>query len=219
VIAGGTVYRLVYRPVCWLVPRLAHVTIVGAERMPRGGGVLLVSNHLTNFDVFVIGMCFKRILNFMGKAELFRNPVLAWVWGQLYGFSIRRGEADRAALRHTEDLLRAGRVVAVFPEGHRSVTGALQPGQPGIALIVRRAGVPVLPVAVTGTQNFLPPDLWRWRPWRRPSITVTIGQPFTLPKATGRAASQQATDAIMARIAALLPPANRGPYADKVPDK
>lgn len=217
-IAGGSVYRLVYRPVRWLVPRLAHVTIVGAEHMPRGGGVLLVSNHLTNFDVFVIGMCFKRILNFMGKAELFRNPLLAWVWGQLYGFSIRRGEADRAALRHTEDLLRAGRVVAVFPEGHRSVTGALQPGQPGIALIARRAGVPVLPVAVTGTQHFLPPDLWRWRPWRRPSITVTIGEPFTLSRAMGRAANQEATDAIMARVASLLPPANRGAYADKVPE-
>ncbi len=206
-------YRFLYPIVNWLSRAAARVTVTGTEHMPRAGGVLLVSNHLSNYDPLMVAMIFKRILHFMGKAELYRNPVLRWVCLQLQTFPVRRGEVDRAALRYAEELLRGGRVVAVFPEGHRSRTGNMQAAQGGIALLARRTGVPILPVAITGTQYLWPPALLRWRPWRRPEVTITIGEPFTLPRAAGRAGNAAQTDLIMARVAALLPPDYHGVYA------
>ena len=206
-------YRFLYPIVNWLSRAAARVTVTGTEHMPRAGGVLLVSNHLSNYDPLMVAMIFKRILHFMGKAELYRNPVLRWVCLQLQTFPVRRGEVDRAALRYAEELLRGGRVVAVFPEGHRSRTGNMQAAQGGIALLARRTGAPILPVAITGTQYLWPPALLRWRPWRRPEVTITIGEPFTLPRAAGRAGNAAQTDLIMARVAALLPPDYHGVYA------
>ncbi len=208
-------YRFLYPIVNWLVRVLARVTVTGAEHMPRSGGVLLVSNHLTSYDPMIVGMNFKRILRFMAKIELYRNPARAWFVTQLQAFPIRRGEADRAALRYAEELLKDGRVVAIFPEGHRSRNAAMQAGQPGIALLARRTGAPILPVAITGTEHFLPRALPRWRPWRRPALTITVGAPFTLPPHAGRADYTALIDLIMSRVAALLPPAYRGVYADE----
>ncbi len=206
------VYRFLHPIVNWLARLLARVDVRGAEHMPRAGAVLLVSNHLTNYDPMIVGMVFKRVIHFMGKVELYSNPVLAWLWLQLQSFPVRRGEVDRAALRHAEDLLKSGRVVGLFPEGHRSRDGAMQAAQPGIALIARRTGAPILPVAITGTEHLMPPALWRWRPWRRPTITITVGAPFTLPSHSGRGDYAALTEHIMARVAALLPPAYRGAY-------
>ncbi len=176
----------------------------------------MVSNHLTNFDVFVIGIHFTRMLNFMGKIELFKNPAFAWFCRQMYVFPIRRGEPDRGALRYAEEMLKRGRVVGVFPEGHRSHGEGVQQGQPGIALLARRAGAPILPVAITGTEQLSPPAVFRWRPWRRPRITVTIGRPFILAKERGRGENRAATDDIMIHVARLLPPAYQGVYRDAI---
>jgi 1-acyl-sn-glycerol-3-phosphate acyltransferase len=208
-------YRFIYPLVNWLARVLAEVTVTGAERMPRGGGVLVVSNHLTNFDPFIISMCFKRQLHFMAKVELYRNPLIGWLITCLGAFPVRRGEADRTALRRAEELLRSGRVVAIFPEGHRSRAAAVQASKGGIALLARRAGVPVLPVAITGTQYLLPQALPRWRPWRRPAVTITVGEPFTLPPSPGRADYAALANLIMGHVAELLPPSYRGVFAEE----
>jgi 1-acyl-sn-glycerol-3-phosphate acyltransferase len=214
-------YRFIYPIVNWLARVVADVTITGAERMPRGVGVLVVSNHLTNYDPLIISMCFKRELHYMAKVELYRNPLLAWLLAHLNAFPVRRGEADRTALRRAEELLRSGRVVALFPEGHRARDAAVQPSKGGIALLARRANVPILPVAITGTQYLLPKALPRWRPWRRPAVTVTVGAPFTLPPSTGRADYNALANLIMGHVAELLPPSYRGVFAEetRVPEE
>lgn len=209
---NGALYRFLWPLVTWLIHRLAIVRVEGQENIPPGGGVLLVSNHLTNFDVFVIGVHFMRMINFMGKIEVFENPAFAWFCRQMYVFPVRRGEPDRGALRYAEQMLKLGRVVGVFPEGHRSHGEGVQKGQPGIALLARRTGTPILPVAITGTERFWPPAVFRWRPWRRPLITVTIGQPFTLAKGRGRGENRAAADDVMIHVARLLPPEAQGVY-------
>jgi 1-acyl-sn-glycerol-3-phosphate acyltransferase len=206
-------YRFLFPLVNWVARVIAHVEVQGNDHMPRGG-VLVVSNHLTNFDPLFIGMCFKRELHFMAKIELFQNPLLARTITALGAFPVRRGEADRAALRQAEELLRSGRVVAIFPEGHRSRQGAVQESKGGIALLARRAGTPILPVAITGTEHFRAASLRRWRPWRRPTVTITVGEPFLLPRTSGRADYDALAAHIMGRVAALLPPAYQGVYAE-----
>jgi 1-acyl-sn-glycerol-3-phosphate acyltransferase len=207
-------YRFLHSIVNWLTRVLADVTVTGATRMPRGVGVLVVSNHLTNYDPLVISMCFKRELHFMAKVELYRNPLIGWLITHLNAFPVRRGEADRAALRRAEDLLRSRRVVALFPEGHRARNAAVQPSKGGIALLARRANVPILPVAITGTQFLLPKALPHWRPWRRPALTITVGEPFTLPSSTGRADYNALANLIMGHVAELLPLSYRGVFAE-----
>ena len=208
-------YRFLFPIVTWIAHAIARVTIEGAENMPRSGGVILVSNHLTNFDALIMGICFKRELHYMAKIELFRSPALAWVVTHLNAFPVRRGEPDRAAIRQAEQLVRSGRIVALFPEGHRSEAAAVQASKGGIALIARRAGVPILPVGITGTENLRPGPMLRWRPWRRPAITVTVGAPFRLPPVEGRADYDALANLIMGRVAALLPPSYRGIFAEQ----
>lgn len=210
-------YRFVHPIINWLARVLARVTITGTEHLPRSGGVLIVSNHLTYYDPLIVGMCFKRVVYYMAKIELYRNPVLAWFITQLQAFPIRRGEVDRAALRRADELLKSGRVVALFPEGHRSRDARIQESKGGIALIARRSGVPIVPLAITGTEHLLPRELARWRPWHRPALTVTVGEPFMLPPLSGRADYNALADLIMSHVAALLPPDYRGVYADARP--
>jgi 1-acyl-sn-glycerol-3-phosphate acyltransferase len=207
-------YRFLFPIVNWLARLVAQVSVSGVENMPRNGGVLVISNHMTNLDALMLGMCFKRQLHFMAKIELFRNPLLARVISALNAFPVRRGEPDRAALRQAESLLHSGRVVAIFPEGHRSRHNSVQESRGGIALLARRADVPILPVAITGTQHLRPRALLSWRPWRRPHITITVGAPFTLPHTSGRPDYSALAGIIMGHVAELLPSTYRGVFGE-----
>jgi 1-acyl-sn-glycerol-3-phosphate acyltransferase len=114
-------------------------------------------------------------------------------------------------MRQSLELLAGDGVLAVFPEGMRSLTGQLRPAMPGVAMIAVRGGASVLPVAVTGTEQFGRRD-WLWR---RPAIIITIGPPFHIPPPNGKLTKEklaELTDGIMGNIAALLPPQYRGHY-------
>ena len=199
-----TLYRAMHPPVKLAAHLLGRVRVTGLSNIPAQGGLVLIANHLTNYDSFFIGMCFTRALRFMGKSELYRNPMIAALWRALGGFPIRRGELDRAALRFAEDLLRKGEIIAIFPEGHRSKTAQLQEAQGGAALLARRAAVPILPVTITGTEK-LPPHDWSWRPWQRPDLQIHIGKPFTTQAVGVRLTTAQQTELITQRLAELLP--------------
>jgi 1-acyl-sn-glycerol-3-phosphate acyltransferase len=194
--------------VVWLGCR---ATVVGRERVPRSGPLILVANHLSWWDPPVLVATAPRTLNFIAKAELWEHPVLAFL-GRHHGeLRVRRGEADLQAIRDAEALLARGGFLGIMPEGTRSRSGGLQPGRPGAAFLAYRTNAPLLPAAVWGTEVIRRPrDLLR-----RPRVHVVFGEPFRLDPAY-RKHLDQATEQIMLAIAALLPERYRGVYAERL---
>ena len=190
---------------------LADVRATGLERLPPAGsgGLILASNHVSMADVPLLGAWCPRTVIFFTKSEVRDWPVVGGIATSFGNIFVRRGAADRQAIRETLACLAAGQVVAIFPEGHRNHGAGLRPAQPGVALLALRSGVPVWPVAITGTERI-------GRRFR-PRVTLTGGEPFD-PLAAARQEAgpapthQDVADAIMRRVAALLPEHLRGVY-------
>ena len=214
---SGT-YEINRVPLRLLFSLIAHVHADGVQHMPREGGVVLVSNHLSMLDPLLLGVLFARQLHFMTKEELFRIAPLGWYLRNAGSFAVRRGETDRAALHQAEELLRAGRVVMVFPEGHRSKAGGAQAARAGAVLLATRTGSPILPAALTGTEH-----LTLHRPageiargfLSRPTISVRVGEPLWLDAGRGGLTRKANAALVMHRIIELLPSAYHGIYADE----
>lgn len=186
---------------------LTRTKVSGRERVPPDGGILIVSNHLSMADPVVLITASPRPLVFMAKEEIYRKRlarlILDW-WGA--SFEVRRGQNDIGAVRDALELVRAGCAVVVFPEGTRSPEG-LGPAHPGISYLASRAGCPVMPVAIMGTERIES----FWSLFRIPSIEVRFGEPFVVEREG--ADSQEVVALVMGRIAELLPPERRGLYA------
>jgi 1-acyl-sn-glycerol-3-phosphate acyltransferase len=141
------------------------------------------------------------------------NPLFRWLANAIKGIWINREEIDTRALRAARDHLKGGGVLGIAPEGTRSQTGALIKAKTGVAFLADQADVPILPVGVSGTWQITKEIL----KLRRPKINVNFGELFTLPPIDRKERDTgliQNTDEIMCRIAALLPPENRGAYAE-----
>jgi len=212
-------YRVSKSVVRALLRVLTHYEVEGQENLPPGGPLLLVFNHLAWWDAPVAMAALPWRMTAIALKDLQRVPVT----GQLLSLSgviwVDRGRYDRQALRDALGVLEAGGVLGIAPEGRMSLTGALERGKTGPVFLARKADVPILPVALTGTEKVLA----EWRGFHRPQIRVSIGQVFRLPepKAGGRLKEQRQADAdfIMQRLAELLPPEYRGVYADSVKEK
>jgi 1-acyl-sn-glycerol-3-phosphate acyltransferase len=148
-----------YRIVQMLCATLAAVVLrwraTGRQNVPESGGVLLISNHLSYLDVFFLGMPLRRPLNYVARSTLF-VPVLATLIRSVGGFPIQREGMGASGMKETLKRLRGGGIVTLFPEGTRSRDGELGPLKPGIAVLVQRAGVPVVPVGLAGTFEVWP---------------------------------------------------------------
>jgi 1-acyl-sn-glycerol-3-phosphate acyltransferase len=191
----------------------ARWKVEGKEAIPPRGPLIVVANHLSNADPPVVMASFNRRLNTLAKRGLFANPVFSLMLRDMGAYPVEREGKDVAALRWALRLLNQDKAVLLFPEGTRSKKATLQRATPGIGYLALRSQAPVLPVAVTGTENI--PGTWRMA-IPLCAINVKIGQPFSLPVIEGklsRTVLQQATDLIMGRIASLLPPKYQGYYA------
>lgn len=208
----------VARPLVGLfVHAVERLEVEGLENVPSNGPTILVANHISSMDIVTIGLPVKRHEHHMAKVELFGVPVLGSIMRLLGAFPVRRGESDRESLRIAEDVLNAGQVLVIFPEGHRSGTGKMAAGLPGVALIAMRTGAPIVPVGISGTERVL--KGFRVGPWA-PKVRMVFGKPFTLT-ADGKRRSEdlrRGIDSIMRHIAALVPPAYRGIYAGPAPE-
>jgi 1-acyl-sn-glycerol-3-phosphate acyltransferase len=180
-------------PVRWITrPR-----VVGRENVPATGGLVYAINHLHWIDIPLVGLLSPRTVWFVAKAEAAKFPVLG-AFLRLHGaIAIRRGESDREAVRRMRDEARAGHVIGVFVEGTRQRGGRPGTAQPGAAMVALQEGVPVIPVAVYGTQ------FWRIGNFRR--CSVAFGEPLEfdgLPK-NGKG-YREATQVIERRIHELF---------------
>lgn len=197
----------------WALQRLAREIVVnGLDRIPASGPALLVSNHISWVDPVLLACWLTpatgRPMSWMGKAEAMRWPLIGWFLRVNGVFGVQRGAADLEAFRLAERTLREGRILGIYPEGTRSPDGILRPFRDGAALLALRSGVPVLPVAVTGTDG-----LWRKGsliPRRVQRVTLTIGEPVAIPRGEGSRPELSAVSAaIHDAVAALLPEENR----------
>ena len=188
---------------------------VGVENIPRTGPLLICPNHSATLDPPLVPAFVPRQDTWsMAKSEFFRNPFSAFIYRSYHSFPVVRHTADRAALKRTFDLLKAGHSVIIYPEGTRVESGLLAQPEPGAGFIAQKAGCPVLPVGLTGTRECLPKGA-RWP--RRTPVTITFGKPFVIlsKRADGsRVTHDEASDVIMVAIAELLPPEQRGQFSD-----
>lgn len=189
--------------------------VMGIENVPEEGPGILMINHIAFIDPFVVLNVLRRNIVPLAKSEVYEYPVIGIfpkIWGVI---PVEREGFDRQAVQRVLEVLGAGEVVLVAPEGTRSKDGQLARGKEGVAYLASRSGAPVIPVAIDGTVGF--PALRYTSAWRNPGARVSFGKPFRYHSNLRRADRdqlRQMTDEAMYVLAAMLPEHRRGVYAD-----
>ena len=210
-----------YRFLTWIMRTLTRglllgglFTLRGVELVPRTGPLLICPNHASTVDPPLVPAFTPRAdVWSLAKSEYFRTR-MAWLFRWYQSFPVVRHSADRAAMKRSFDLLREGHALLIYPEGTRTPNGVLVTPEPGAGFIAQKSGCAVVPVALIGTRAVMPKGA---RIPRRARASMTFGKPFRVaakrPDGT-RVSHQDASDAIMVRIAELLPPEMRGEFSD-----
>ena len=153
-----------------------RVRSVGGENVPRKGAVIVAPLHVSHLDPEAVACGTNRRMRFMAKEELFHKKLFGWFIRSLGAFPVKRGEGDTESIRKAIQLLNEGEAVLIFPEGTRGNGEEVQPVSPGIAMIAKRTGAPIMPVGVIGTHKSWPRGQ---KKIKRAKILVAYGKPFT----------------------------------------
>jgi 1-acyl-sn-glycerol-3-phosphate acyltransferase len=191
-------------------------SLVGGDRVPREGAVLVCSNHVSTLDPPLLPAFLPRNDSWsMAKAEYFAGGGLKpWIFRAFHAFPVVRHSADRAAIKRALTILRNGGVLFVYPEGTRVTSGGLHRAEPGAGFIAMLSGAAVVPAAVTGSRQVFGKG---FRIPHRSPLRLEFGPPFRIPPKQPdgtRVDHQDAADAIMLSIAEMLPANLRGEYVD-----
>jgi 1-acyl-sn-glycerol-3-phosphate acyltransferase len=200
---------LAYSATRFLLDGLVRVVssweVRGRENIPRTGGLIVASNHISFFDPPLIGIAAVRELHFLAKEELFRPPVFGSLIRAYNAIPIRRGVADLSGLSKAMDVLRGGESLIMFPEGSRMRDGELHPARPGVGMLAVGTDALIVPCYISGSNR---PGGWitrrtKLRVWFGParSWKDLAGPQADLPP--GRALYQGVGDGLMREIAAL----------------
>jgi len=208
-------YKTLSRFVRVVMDLIADVEIVGMEHVPQGN-VIAAANHLGRLDTAVLLYGLEREDIIMAVAEKYKDH---WLYGAIgravNAIWLNRFDVDFAALREILGRMKQGGVFVIAPEGTRSKTRSMQQGKMGVAFLAAKSGFPVVPVALSGTEDDgVKENLRRFRCLK---IRAVVGQPFfiEIPNGKGRDdAMRAATDELMCRIASMLPESYRGYYRD-----
>jgi 1-acyl-sn-glycerol-3-phosphate acyltransferase len=207
------IIRFILRLILGLI---ARVEITGAENLPAAGGFVVAGNHIGRLDATMPYLLLDRPDIILMVAEKYQQIAFTrWLTRLVNGIFIDRYHADAGALRQTLRRLQRGGILAMTPEGTRSTSGNLIEARPGGIFLAWKAGVPILPAAITGTEDAVVRE--RLKHFRRLEVKIRVGRPFTLSPVKGKdrqVLMQEYTDEVMCRIAALLPPERRGFYTD-----
>jgi 1-acyl-sn-glycerol-3-phosphate acyltransferase len=207
-------FRWFARPVFRLAFRLlANVRMEGRFHIPASGPYLVAGNHLSLYEPPLLLAFWPETLEVIGAADVLDRPGQGTLMRCYGALPVRRGEPDRAMLKAAIRRLKAGRSLLIFPEGGRSHRPGLRQAWAGVAYIAEKAKVPVLPVAVTGTEILLGKGRRG-----RPTLQITVGEALNLaqlppPGLDRKRQLAQNTEEIMQAIAGLLPEVYRGVYA------
>jgi 1-acyl-sn-glycerol-3-phosphate acyltransferase len=210
----------VRRRICRFLLRKIGFTVLvkldrvdGLENIPADGPAILMMNHIGFIDPIIMVHAVPRDIVPLAKVEAYDYPVVG-IFPRLWGvIPVQRDGVDRHAVQLALDVLRAGEILLVAPEGTRGP--ALQAPREGAVYLASRSGAPVIPIAIEGSEGF--PTLPLNRRWREPGARVTIGRPFRVRSAFRRARGDQlkkVADEAMYRVAVMLSPARRGSYSD-----
>ncbi len=164
---AASILQILYRPIR-----------INPQRVPLTGPVLLIANHQSHLDPPAISVCLnKRACAFLARESLFNNPVFGWLIRSLNSIPIKREASDTSAMKATLEALERGFPILIFPEGTRSPDGAIQPFKRGMALLIKRSGAPIVPVAIHGSRDAWP----KGRPLPKllaKRIAIAFGEPL-----------------------------------------
>ena len=186
---------------------LYRVRVEGLEHIPDDGAAILASNHVSFSDSVFLPLVLRRRMTFVAKAEYFEDPKTAWIFRALGQIPVKRegGSAAMRALESASEVLQAGGLFGIYPEGTRSPDGRLYKGHTGIARLALGNGVPVIPVAMVGTREAQP--IGQVLPRFFMPITIRIGRPMTFERFADRPkdprALREITDSIMFELQQL----------------
>ncbi|WP_018248537.1 lysophospholipid acyltransferase family protein [Orenia marismortui] len=179
-------YSLGYRP-----------KITGNRKVPKDQGLIVVSNHISNYDPPFLTTLLDGKINFMAKEGLFKNKFTSFILKKLGAFPIKRGGVDRSAIRKALEILKEDKILGIFPEGTRSKDGQLKEAKLGATMLALKSKTPILPIGIKGTTN----------PFKK-LITANIGEVFTLDdfydKRLSKEEMKEASSIIMNKIKELL---------------
>lgn len=208
-------YKTIRSIVRFIMNIIADVEVVGLEKLPQGN-VILAANHLGRLDTAVLIYALERDDLIMAVAEKYKDHLIFGAIGRsVNAIWLNRFEADFAALREILARMQMGGLMVIAPEGTRSKSEALQEGKMGVAFLASKSGYPVMPIALTGTEDR--GVIENLKRFRRSKIKAVAGELvyIEIPKGKGREeAMRNATDEIMCQIAAKLPESYRGFYKD-----
>lgn len=183
-----------------------RTTFDGLDNIPKTGAFVLAPVHRSNVDTPIVSGITTRRMRFMGKDSMWKYKPTGWLFTALGAFPVHRGSADREALRRTLEVLQGGEPVVIFPEGTRQTGPLIQPLFEGAAYVATRAGVPIVPVGIGGSEQAMPKGAKMLKPVK---VHVIVGEPMQPAPATegGRAsrrAVHELTEALHERLQELF---------------
>jgi len=209
-LAGRAAYAVARSAVHLFCRLWTRIEVDGREHVPTTGAFVLAPVHRSNMDTPFASCVTRRRLRFMGKDTLWKHGAVAWVLSTLGGFPVTRGTADREALKRCIAVLAAGEPLVLFPEGERKSGPTVQPLFDGAAYVALKAGAPIVPVGIGGSEAVMPKGASFIRPAK---VHVVVGPPITRPAAGSgrlpRALIASVTDELHGALQELFDEAQR----------